>query len=450
MAPFDILSCRGHSGPAAIFGTMYQHGNTMRGNLNRPNTVKFNLRDIKGVLPQEVHQAIYKEIGHAVRMKCIAPLENGWWNVTFDNETHCEQIATEGFSVKNLLVQCERASIRNSAVVYIKAPYEMTDQVIINVLMEYGTVANIRRQIHDFDETIETGVRSCLIKNIKKPIPSYIKAGAFTLPIRYKGQQKTCKICQQPNHLARDCPKRGRCFVCGSQFHRASWHDMENYEDRDNDSITIHEIAEVQTDSPDDEVETLSDVNEGATPAPQTTAEDIPGEEDQEPEHKTTEDQVEMNRGTEEQPTSKKGYSEALKTRKSTTDDVQDTTGKSRMTYLKQQPTKGEKQRPSGFYDDHIKTQSRKRKTEENGPESKQSKEDNKQKEYMEIETPAETVTQSRPKENEEPNPQGVQRLRYRRGTGGGGGKRNDSAGQNAQDTKQKQGDRGRGRGRTT
>ena len=85
---------------------------------------------------------------------------------------------------------------------YIKVPDEMSDEV--TALLPYGTVVNIRRQVHDFDNEIETGVRSPLVKNMTKQIPSYVEVGGFTLPIRYKGQQRTCKICNQPGHIARN------------------------------------------------------------------------------------------------------------------------------------------------------------------------------------------------------------------------------------------------------
>ena len=52
-------------------------------------------------------------------------IENGWFNVSFDNKKDCEMIAQEGFFVKKMLIQCERANVQNSAVVYVKAPYEM-------------------------------------------------------------------------------------------------------------------------------------------------------------------------------------------------------------------------------------------------------------------------------------------------------------------------------------
>lgn len=201
----------------------------MQPTLKRPNTVRFNTRHLNSeVTPEEVYLAINKELGTVATVKCIARLDNKWFNVSFDNEKHCEKVALSGIILKKVLLQCERANVLNSTVVYVKAPYEMADNVVTTALSYYGTVTNIRRQVHDFDEAIETGVRSLLIKNLMRPIPSFLKIGGFTLPVRHRGQQKTCKICNEPDHFARDCPNRGRCFVCGSNQHRASLHDEED------------------------------------------------------------------------------------------------------------------------------------------------------------------------------------------------------------------------------
>ena len=78
----------------------------------------------------------------------------------------------------------------------------MADNVVMTALSSFGTVANIRRQTHVFDDTIETGVQSLLIKSLKLPIPSFLKIGGFTLPIRHQGQQKTCKICTETDHFS--------------------------------------------------------------------------------------------------------------------------------------------------------------------------------------------------------------------------------------------------------
>ena len=55
----------------------------------------------------------------------------------------------------------------------------------------------------------ETGVRSVLTKNIKQLIPSYVRVGDFNLPVIHRGQQKTCKICNEPDIL----PETVKCEV---------------------------------------------------------------------------------------------------------------------------------------------------------------------------------------------------------------------------------------------
>ena len=214
--------------------------------------MRFNTHHLsKAVTPRDVYKAVNHELDSTSTIVCIAELERNWYNVTFDNEQDCETIASQGLLLHNALVQCERANIRNSVIAYIKAPYEIPDNAITSLLSRYGTVANIRRQYHGFDDNIETGVRSCLVKSLKKPIPSFLKFSGFTLPVRYRGQQKTCKICEETGHLARDCPARNRCFVCGSYDHRAAWHDKndnsEQDEIRDDNPANEHKENEEDT-----------------------------------------------------------------------------------------------------------------------------------------------------------------------------------------------------------
>ena len=215
--------------------------------LARPNTMRFCTRQLdNGTAPKEVYNAIEEELGTTETIACIQELNNNWYNVSFDNEKDCDKMVGRGMLLQNSLIHCERANILNSSVVvYVKCPYEMNDQAVYNALFQYGTVTNVRRQYHEFDKKIETGSRSFLIKGIKKPIPSFLRVRGFNLPVRYRGQKKTCKICEKTDHLARECPSRGRCFVCGSQDHQAMWHDDDRInEGRDTNSVEINEERE--------------------------------------------------------------------------------------------------------------------------------------------------------------------------------------------------------------
>ena len=107
-------------------------------------------------------------------------------------------------------------------------------------------------------------MRSVLTKNIKQLIPSYVRVGDFNLPVRHRGQQKTCKICNKPGHFARDCQMRGRCFICGSPEHRAEWHEMQRGNSSETSTPVAHEdrnIDEVESEISDDKQERIGETD---------------------------------------------------------------------------------------------------------------------------------------------------------------------------------------------
>ena len=54
--------------------------------------------------------------------------------------------------------------------------------------------------------------------DIHTDIPSFLRFGKFLLRVFYEGQPRTCRRCNSPDHLAKDC-KNTFCFNCDSIGH---------------------------------------------------------------------------------------------------------------------------------------------------------------------------------------------------------------------------------------
>ena len=53
---------------------------------------------------------------------------------------------------------------------------------------------------------------------ISNPIPSYVHIGPYCLMVNHDNQPQTCRKCDRPDHLARECAAV-RCFNCGERGH---------------------------------------------------------------------------------------------------------------------------------------------------------------------------------------------------------------------------------------
>ena len=84
-------------------------------------------------------------------------------------------------------------------------PYEIPDDVIVNLFSRFGEVKEVRMNYYNVGlKGIATGTRKIKMV-VKKNIPSVIKVGSKTLNIAYEGQTKTCYKCGLDNHMGGDC-----------------------------------------------------------------------------------------------------------------------------------------------------------------------------------------------------------------------------------------------------
>ena len=96
------------------------------------------------------------------------------------------------------------------------SPFEIAEEYYQERLGEYGKVKYVRRgRIPDTE--VENGITTVCIE-LKRHIPSFLQVGAYTVMLRYNGQPRTCRKCDQVGHLATTC-KEVRCYNCGDPGH---------------------------------------------------------------------------------------------------------------------------------------------------------------------------------------------------------------------------------------
>ena len=90
-------------------------------------------------------------------------------------------------------------------------PIWVNDGAIIDALKQFGEVSgNVDYGMSDvegLDLKIPNGVRYIAVKK-NRPIPSYVLVLGRRARVWHAGQEPTCRICNEYNHKAKDCPRK--------------------------------------------------------------------------------------------------------------------------------------------------------------------------------------------------------------------------------------------------
>ena len=188
-------------------------------------SVIFDALDREGFAPQCV--------------RCLQRKPNNGVMLTFNNPLNCEKfLSLTTFNVGNGSYFV-RSSFRPVTFVTVHdAPHELPDSAIIERLKSYGNVIACRRGMLPNYPGIFNGLRILQVQ-VTSPIPCFLRFGRLLLRFSYKGQPKTCRLCNSPDHLAqtcdrvvcfncdqyghvaKNCPDTVRCSVCKSALHLA-------------------------------------------------------------------------------------------------------------------------------------------------------------------------------------------------------------------------------------
>ena len=133
-----------------------------------------------------------------------------WIAVEIDNEKARNKILTKGVVIKNHTRYFQQHRTRDITKVFVnQLPLGISQDDVRATFSDYG-------HIHKFwpvkkpyyDRQLCNGDWCILFDVLRESIPSYVNVRGWNAYVTCQGQAKTCRICHNTDHLARDCPTR--------------------------------------------------------------------------------------------------------------------------------------------------------------------------------------------------------------------------------------------------
>ena len=188
---------------------------------NRPLTVSFQPRYF---LPAcDVFDALRNADLDNTAVSCVQRLSSGTIVLTFRRPEQKNAFLSRNFiSVHDQPLALQDVDRPLTFVQVFDAPHELPDTAVISRLSKYCDVISNRRGYFREPgwENVQDGVRHFRVR-LRSPIPSFLRFGKFLVHVRYPGQQRTCRHCHQPGHLANTCSNQC-CFNCDEVGHLSS------------------------------------------------------------------------------------------------------------------------------------------------------------------------------------------------------------------------------------
>lgn len=178
----------------------------------RPWSVLLKTRELS-VTPIDVLQALKDQYDpYSIQLT-----QFGDYTVTLKTSEQKTKILGNGIvEINGKETRVEDPDTNTTYVSVYYSPFEIAEEYYQERLGEYGKVKFVRRgRIPDTE--VENGITTVCME-LKRHIPSFLQVGAYTVMLRYNGQPRTCRKCDQVGHLATTC-KEVRCYNCGDPGH---------------------------------------------------------------------------------------------------------------------------------------------------------------------------------------------------------------------------------------
>ena len=94
-------------------------------------------------------------------------------------------------------------------------PVEGNLNLLTDALSRYGEVHDVKFRHWPHMSEVADGVR--VVR--KQAIPRNLEVDGYHCTVSYYGEAKECDICEETEHISKDCPFRRKCLRCGQAGH---------------------------------------------------------------------------------------------------------------------------------------------------------------------------------------------------------------------------------------
>ena len=148
---------------------------------------------------------LIKSIGEK-KVAAVQALSATKFRIQFTSSSYRHERDVNGIHFRGVTLTPHPAYEEVKSVFVDRAPLQMPDQYLFELLAPYGRVLSVEHlKVRGFSN-VKSGTRRVSMV-INHSIPAIIKVGGFQLAFRYRGQPPYCFVCQEVGHAAGDCPK---------------------------------------------------------------------------------------------------------------------------------------------------------------------------------------------------------------------------------------------------
>lgn len=177
----------------------FQKWNQTTAVINLPSKLvaKHNIPQLRGEL--------INSIG-AQKVAAVQALSKTQFRIEYSFSSYRREADANGINFRGLTITPYPAYEQVKSVFVERAPLQMPDQTLREILAPYGRVLAVEHlKVRGFP-TVKSGTRrvSMVITN---HIPAILRVAGFQISFRYHGQPSTCFVCDEVGHAIVDCPK---------------------------------------------------------------------------------------------------------------------------------------------------------------------------------------------------------------------------------------------------